>query len=71
MNHIISQNTKCKPNTERISEIKNNIKKGRTEAENKNLSRIRDNMSKDQIRANDILQQLDCNNLLNIILIED
>ena len=71
MNHIISQNTKCKPITERISEIENNIKKGRTEAENTNLSRIRENMSKDQIRANDILQQLDCNNLLNIILIED
>ena len=30
VDHIISQNTKYKPNKERISEIKNSIKKGRT-----------------------------------------
>ena len=38
---IISQSRDYKPNKERISETKNNIKKGRTEAENTNLSRIR------------------------------
>ena len=47
VDHIISRNTEYKPNKERISEIKNNIKKGRTEAQNTNLSRIRENMSKD------------------------
>ena len=46
VDHIISQNTEDKPNKERISEIKNNIKKGRTETENTNLIRIRENMSK-------------------------
>ena len=64
---IISQSTEYKPNKERISEIKNNIKKEKTKAENANLSRIRENMSTDQIRANDILQQPGCNNWLNII----
>ena len=59
---IISQSTDYKSNKERISEIKNNIKKGRTKAENTNLSRIRENMSTDQIRGNDILQQPGCNN---------
>ena len=54
--HIISQSTAYKPNKERISEIKNNIKKGRIETENTNLSRVKQNMSKDQIRANAILQ---------------
>ena len=34
---------------------KNNIKKGRTDAENTNLSRIKANTSKDYIRANYIL----------------
>ena len=48
--HIISQNAEYKSKKERIFEIKNNIKKGRTKAENTNLSRIRENMSKDQIR---------------------
>ena len=55
VDNIISQSTDYKPYKERISEIKN-IKKWRTEAENTNLSRIRRNMSTDQIRANDILQ---------------
>ena len=36
-----------KPNKERISETKNNIKKGRTESENTNLRKIRENMSKE------------------------
>ena len=67
VDHIISQNTECKPNKERISEIKSNIKKRRSEAESTNLSRIRENMSRNQIRANDILQQSGCNNCLNII----
>ena len=46
MDYIISQNTEYKRNKERISRIKNNVKKGRTEAENRNLSRISENMSK-------------------------
>ena len=33
---------------------------------NTNLSRIRENVSKDQVRANDTLQQLGCQNWLNI-----
>ena len=57
MGNIISQSKDYKPNKERISEIKNNIKKGRTEAENTNLSGIRENISTDQIRPNDILPQ--------------
>lgn len=36
--------------------IKNNIKKERTDTGNNNLSRIIENMSKDQVRANEILQ---------------
>ena len=71
VDHIISQNTKYKPNKERISEIKNNIKKGRTEAENANLSKIRENIFNDQIRANDIIQQPSRNNWLDIIPIEE
>ena len=71
MDNIISQSKDYKPNKERISEIKNNIKKGRTEAENTNLSRIRENMSTDQIRANEILQKPGCNTSLNIIPIEE
>ena len=47
------------------------MKKGRSEAENTSLSKIRENMSKDQIRANGILQQPVCNNRLNIIPIEE
>ena len=57
--------------TKRISEIKNNMKKKRSKTENTNLSRIRENMCKDQITANDILQQPGCNNCLNIIPIEE
>ena len=70
VDNIISQSTYYKPYKERISEIKN-IKKGRTEVDNSNLSRIRGNMSTDQIRANDILQQPSCNNYLNIITVEE
>ena len=55
VDNIISQSKDYKPNKQRISEIKSNIKKGRSEAENASLSRIRENMSTDQIRANDIL----------------
>ena len=33
-----------------------------TKAENTKLSRIRENMSKHQVRGNDILQQAGCNN---------
>ena len=62
MDHIISKNKERKTNKERLSKIKNNIRKGTTETENTNLSRIRENMSKDQTRANDILQQPGCNN---------
>ena len=62
MDHIISKNKEHKPNKERLSKIKNKIWKGATEAENTNLSRIRENMSKDQTRANDILQQPGFNN---------
>ena len=40
--HIIRQNTEHKPNKERISEIKNNIYKGKNKSENNNLSRIRE-----------------------------
>lgn len=69
MDHIISQGTEYKPNKERLSEIKTNIKKERSQAENTYLTRIREKMTKDQMRANDILQQLGCINLLNIILI--
>ena len=54
-----------------MSKKKNNIKKGRTEAESTNLSRIRKNISKEQIRANDILQQTGCNDRLNNIPIEE
>ena len=71
VNHIISQNTEYKSNKKRISEIKNNIKKGRTKVENTILSRIRDVMSNDPIRANELLQQSGCNNLLNIIPIDE
>ena len=71
VDNIINQSTDYKPNKERISEFKNNIKKGRTKAENENLRRIRESMSTDQIRANDILQQPGCNNWLNIIPIEE
>ena len=71
VDQIIRQNTGYKPNKERISEIKNNIKKERSKAENTNISRIRENMSKDLISANDILQQAGCNNWLNIIPIEE
>ena len=42
-----------------------------TENENTNLSRIRENMSTDQIRANEILQKPGCNTSLNIIPIEE
>ena len=68
---MINQNTEYKLNKERISKIKNNIKKGRTEAENSNLSLIRENMSKYQIRADDILRQPGCNNWLNITPMEE
>ena len=71
MNRIIRQDTECKPNKERISEIKNNNNKERTKAENISLSRIRENMPKDQIRANHILQQPGCKNWLNNIPIEE
>ena len=67
----ISQNIEHKTNKERISEIKNNIKKERSKAENTDLSRIRENMSKYQIRANDNLQQPGCNNWLKIISVDD
>ena len=69
--HIISQDTEHKPNKEQISEIKNNIKKEKNKAENTNLSRIRENMSKNKIRGNNFLQQPGCNNWLNIIPIEE
>ena len=46
LDHIISQNTECKPNK-------------------------RENISKVQIRANDIHQQAGCNNSLNIIPIQE
>ena len=62
LDNIVSQSTDYKPNKQKISEIKNIIKKGRTKAENTNLSRIRESMSTDQIKANDIFQQPDCNN---------
>ena len=71
VDHMINQNTEYKPSNERVSEIKNNIKKGRTKAENTKPSRFRENMSKDQIRANYIRQQPGCNNWLNIIPIEE
>ena len=54
VDHIIGQNTEYNPNQKGISYIKNN------------LGRNRENMSKDQIRANDILQQPSCNSWLNI-----
>ena len=38
VDNIISQGTHYKPNKERTSEIKNNIKKGRTKAENTYLN---------------------------------
>ena len=49
MDHIISQNS-INPIKKESLEIKNNIKRGRSEAENTNLSRIRENISKDQTR---------------------
>ena len=49
MDHIISQNS-INPIKKESLEIKNNIKRGRSEAENTNLSRIRENISKDQMR---------------------
>ena len=45
--HIISQNTKYELNKESISDIKNNFKKGKSEAENTNLRKIRESLSKD------------------------
>ena len=66
VDHIIIQNTEYKPNKERISKIKNNIKKERTEAEDTNLSRIRENICKDQIRANNNIQRPGCNNWFKI-----
>ena len=54
VDHIINQNTKNESNKKRHSEIINNIKKGTNEAENTNLRIIREKISKDQIRANDI-----------------
>ena len=67
MDHIISQNTEYKPNKERISETKNNIKKGRTESENTNLRKLEKICPK-----NSIFQQLvGCNDRLNIILIKE
>ena len=71
VDHIISQDAVYKPNKERISEIKKNIKKERNKAENTNLSRIRENMSKNQISANDILQQSGCCNWLHIVPIKE
>ena len=44
----MNQNTENKTYKERISGIKNNIKKGRTEAGITNLSRIKQNMFKDK-----------------------
>ena len=49
MDHIISQNS-INPIKKESLEIKNSIKRGRSEAENTNLSRIRENISKDQMR---------------------
>lgn len=69
--HVINQNTQFHPNKERISKIKSNIKKQRAETENTNLNKIRENMSRDQLRANDLLQQPGCNNWLNTIPIEE
>ena len=69
--HVVSQNTDYNPNRERTSKIKSDIKKRRTEFEHNNLGRIRENMSREQLRANDILQQPGCNNWLNIIPIEE
>ena len=71
VDRIIRQDTECKPNKERISEIKNNNNKERTKAENISLSRIRENMPKDQIRANHILQQPGCKNWLNNIQLKN
>ena len=48
VDHTISQNTENKTYKERISGIKNNIKKGRTEAGNTNQSRFTENISKDK-----------------------
>ena len=47
------------------------MKKERNKAENTNLSRMRENMSKDQIRTNDILQQPGRNSWLSIIPVEE
>ena len=69
VDEVISQDTKYKPNKKRNSEIKSSIKKKRkrpTKAEKTNPSINRENMSKDQIRANDVLQQPHSNNWLNL-----
>ena len=71
VDRTISQDTKYKPNKERISEIKTNIKKERTKSENTNLRRITGNMSKDQIKADGVLQQPRCQNWLKVIPIEE
>ena len=71
IDRTISQDTKYKPNKERISEIKTNIKKERTKSENTNLRRITENMSKDQIKADGVLQQPRCQNWLKVIPIEE
>ena len=51
--------------------LKTTSKKEGAESENTNLSRFRESMSKDQIRASDILEQPGCNNWLDIISNED
>ena len=66
VDHTISQNAEYKANKEKVSGIKSNIKTGRTEAGNTDLSRDIENMSKDKKRANNILQQPGCTNWLNI-----
>ena len=70
VDHITSKNTESQSNKERISEVKSNIKKRRAKAENRNFSKMKENMSKDYMRVNDILQQPVCTNWLNIILTE-
>lgn len=71
LDHIIGHNIETQPKKEGISEIKDNINKGRAEAENNKLSKIRENLSKDYITAKDILQQPYCTNSLTGIPTEE
>ena len=72
MDHIISQDTEYKLNKERISvRLKTTSRRKGPKLKNIILSRIREHMSKDKIRANDTLQQPGCQNWLNNIPIEE